>query len=186
MKPKAKNFEKLCERRDLVSIYRESIDSARLQGFVLGHSKALVCLYQFKDFIGDGIIVIRRKDISSLEVSPSDRNDLAMLTADGIVETLNFTYQPPLESFREFLESLADTEIVIIEKETGNNTVYFIGRTLSIEADRFAGQYFNREAEWDDDPWEVKFKKITCCQIRTNYTETYARHFARLESAIST
>ena len=182
MKLKSKNLQRCFERRDLVSIHRENIDSSRLQGFVLCYSKSLVCLHQITDFASDGIIVIRRKDISKLKIYASDRIDLTMLRADGIAEQLDFTYQPPLKSFHDFLKSLADSDIIIVQKEIGKNTVFFIGRTLSIETDRFAGLYFDREAEWDDDPWEIKFNKITCCQIRTRYTDAYTRHFDRIES----
>ena len=186
MKAKKKHLKRLIQRRKLVSIHRKAIDKASLHGFIVGYSDTLVCLLAINDFRVDGLSIIRRKDISKLRTSDTNQLQRQMLEDDGILQTLDFSHCPPISSWSELFESLSDDEIVIIEDEASGDPLFFIGKILSAERKLVAGHSFTGIGRWDDDPWEIGYKKITCCQLNTSYVNAYQRHFARLESAEST
>jgi hypothetical protein len=50
---------------------------------------------------------------------------------------------------------------------------------LSVDDDEVSVRYFTGAANWEDDPSVIETARITSCQIRTNYINFYARHFAR-------
>lgn len=183
MKAKKKHLKKLCQRRELVSIDRKAIGMVTLHGFIVGFSDKLVCLLSLYDLSPDGLCIVRRKDIANLRKSAGNKFQKQMLKDDGVLETLDFSHCPPLTSWRELFDSIADEAIVIIEDEASSESLFFMGRILSVEQKIVAGHYFDMSGCWDDDPWEIAYKKITCCQLNTRYGKAYARYFARQEAS---
>ena len=183
MKAKKKNLRKLSQQRRLVSVYREAVTSSTLYGFIAAYSDKMVAVIIINDFVVDGLSIIRRSDISKLKTSDTGKINKEMLRADGILEKIEFSDCPPLTSWRDLFESVPEREVVIIENESSKDPLFFIGRILSAERKIVAGHYFNGAGRWDDDPWEIRYKSITRCQLNTNYANAYSRHFNRIEAA---
>jgi hypothetical protein len=73
------------KKRNLVSIRRSSIDPNSIQGFVVGLSQDLVALEYVYDFQIDGLLVLRRSDITDVRRSKTDEFQQSLLKQEGIV-----------------------------------------------------------------------------------------------------
>ena len=61
------HLSKLKEGRNLISIRRGNIDGHKIQGFLLDYSEELILINYVYDFILDGLMVLRRSDISEIK-----------------------------------------------------------------------------------------------------------------------
>ena len=58
---------------ELVSIKREKIDGNKIQGFIIDESGGLILVSYVYDFNLDGLMVLRKKDITKLETTKTDK-----------------------------------------------------------------------------------------------------------------
>ena len=68
----------------LVSIERENIDGNKIQGFLLGESDEYVLISYVYDFHLDGLMVLRKMDISLVETTKTDKLQTLLLKDEGI------------------------------------------------------------------------------------------------------
>jgi hypothetical protein len=67
--------------RQLVSIRRADVDSNAIQAFILGASERLVLLQYVYDFKLDGLLVVRREDISDVQRTATDKFQQSLLVS---------------------------------------------------------------------------------------------------------
>lgn len=179
MEASIQNLKRFRDDQDLVSIHRDECDDRKIQAFVIHFSDTLVLLQYIYDFRADGILLLRLADITSIEVTATDTFQKGLLIEEGELAKIDFGYRPPVSSYDVFLRSLPDEEIVILEDEIADDPEFIIGTLMSVDVDEASVRFFTGVAKWEDEPSVIEIARITSCQIKTNYINFYARHFAR-------
>jgi len=183
MKRLPPQFKEFRKHRDLVSIRRAGVDDHSIQGFILDFSDDLVLLHHVYDFHSDGLLLLRCADITSCEAGATNRFQRDLLRTEGILDQVDFHYRAPIRSYSSFLHSLPAWEIVIVEDELSSEPEFLIGTVHSVDDWSASIRFFSGAAVWDDEPREIPIERISSCQVRTNYTAFYTRHFQRQKSA---
>ncbi|MEM9420149.1 MAG: hypothetical protein AAGA25_14010 [Planctomycetota bacterium] len=176
-------LSKYIDDRALVSIKRESIDHRTLQALPLAYSNELLCVYYVSDFRLDGLLFLRRLDISSIQTRATDHFQLGLLNDAGLLPEYEKIERFPLDSFTSILTSLPSTEIAIVECESleEEENFFSIGRFAGCDADDFIALHeFSGAANWDDDLTKHAPEEITCVQLRNNYIHHYQKYFDRI------
>ena len=170
-------LRKFRDEGNLISVRRDQIDPRSIQGFVVDFSAELVLLRYVHDFRFDGLLIIRRRDITSAKVDATNRLQREMMELDGQINETVFTVDLPIESYSALLASLPEYEIVILEDE--HEGEFLIGTMHDVSEDVISINYFNGAGDWDDAPTEIATANITSCQLGTSYINAYTRHFER-------
>ena len=166
-------------QRDLIAISRSDFDSNKMQGFPLAYSRQLLLLRYVHDFYLDGLLLIRRCDITDSNCRQTDKFQRKLLETEHKLKKGVFRNDHVIENFTSFIEGLGTETIVIIENETRNNSQFYIGLVASVDAESVHVQEFSGAGNWEHNATCIPVNEITCCQIETNYINFYARHFSR-------
>ncbi|MCU7809659.1 MAG: hypothetical protein KZQ77_00275, partial [Candidatus Thiodiazotropha sp. (ex Notomyrtea botanica)] len=167
-------------KHELVSIRRKKIDSNKIQGFVLDESDKLILLAYIYDFNADGLMVLRKKDISEMKASKTDKFQTQLLQDEGVSEKIDFDAKYNLGSWRKFFVSAKiKHRYFIVEQELLKEPDFAIGTIESIEKSNLTFRYFTGIARWLDDLEKIEYLNITSCQIGNNYLNVYERYFQR-------
>ena len=172
------NLEKYKNSQQLVSIKRKRIDDEPVQGFLLGYSDKLVLLQYVYDFNLDGLVVIRRSDISKIRSSKTDIFHTQLLKDQGIFEKINFSCPYPLKSWRDILDGFCHKgEIIIVENEESDPLVFIIGKPIKLGKKRVAMKEFDSEGAWISSPVKIAYQDITILKVDINYIKVYKCYF---------
>lgn len=175
------NIKTLKESQRLVSIYRDKIDGNQIQGFILGYSEKLILIQYVYDFNLDGLMILRRKDISEISSSKTDLFQTELLKTEDLYSKVNFDISYPLESWAEFLAAANKTHTYfVLEAELKKHPEFVIGKISRLGKNKVEIKSFTGIARWEDDPKKLKYKDISSCQIKNNYANVYERYFERL------
>lgn len=181
----AKDLSKLLAQhlaqRDLVTFRRDDIDDAGIQGYVLALSPTLVVLQYVQDFHLDGLMVLRRADITDVNGSRTDRLQREMLAKEGLEQRVPFGKAFDLADWRAIIGQLSrEYPLMILECEVLDDPDFVIGRVHALHADQVDFEYFSGAANWAPESAEIDLADVTCCQVDSNYINFYRRHFERL------
>lgn len=179
MKPNRRNLKRMHDDRELVAIRRDEIDDNKIQGFVLCVSNELVLFQYIYDFHLDGLMLLRIRDITDLNVSKTERFQKELLVEEGFFEKIDFELRPPISSYEAFLRSLPEDELVILEDEIAEEPEFLIGPVLSIDGGEISIRFFTGAANWEKEPRVIEISEVTSCQVGSNYLWFYARYFER-------
>lgn len=180
MSPSDSELDQLICARTLVALQRESLVGHKAQGFPLAYSKELLLLQYAFDFRLDGLLLVRRVDITSLKSRATDRFQTGLMAKANLLDSIPFTGRWAIESFRTFLSALKRNQIVIIEGELSDPPDFFIGRCVGADRKTVRIHEFSGVANWAENVTEVRVSEITCLQVGTNYIKFYQDHFRKM------
>jgi hypothetical protein len=167
--------------RDLVSIRRDDIDDAAIQGYVLGLSQDLVALQYVYDFHLDGLLLLRTADITDVNCSRTDRLQREMLSREGLEQKVPFEKHLDLANWRAVIGQLArEFPLMIIECEALDDPDFVIGRVHALHENVVEFEYFSGAANWNRELADIELYDVTACRVDSNYINFYRRHFERL------
>ncbi len=165
---------------ELVSIRRKKVDRNKIQGFVLDESKELLLIAYVYDLNADGLMVLRKKDISGIETSKTDKFQTQLLKDEGIYSKIDFDVQYNLKSWKKFFKMAKHSHsYLILEQELLKEPDFAIGNIQSIQGSFLTFRYFTGIARWLDEVEKIEYSNITSCQIGNNYLNVYERYFQR-------
>lgn len=171
------------KKRRLISIRRRDVVEYGIQGFLVGLSESLLALEYVYDFQVDGLMVLRRSDITEVRRTGTDVFQERLLKKEGIGPGLQLTAPLQLEGWRSAIEQLAPSfQLMILERELGPAPEFAIGRVLGASAAQVEFQTFSGVAKWVERPVRLKYSQLTSLQVNTRYLNFYQRHFERTAS----
>lgn len=174
------HISKLKEDRNLISIRREEIDGRRIQAFLLDYSENLVLVRYVYDFILDGLMVLRRSDISEIKSDKTDLFQTQILKDEGVYSEVEFDAKCSLDSWKSVFSTLgASHRFVTIEDENPEYPLFYLGEIRNMGEESLSIAGFSGAANWDDEVSEVYYEDISCVQIGNNYANVYERYFER-------
>ena len=166
--------------RKLVSIRRGDIDENAIQGFILGFSDHLVLIQYVFDFILDGLMVLRRSDITDIKCSATDEFQKELLVVERLFQRIPFEGQFNLHDWKSIIDQFSKQyELIILEDERPEVATFLIGKVQRISKSSVSVEYFSGVGNWDEKPSKIAFANISSCQVNTNYINVYQRHFER-------
>ena len=168
------------DNRSLVSVQRRAVDGYGIQGFLVGVSDLFVALEYVYDFQIDGLMFLRRSEISSIRRTATDEFQESLMGSEGLRPGSQGPIPPKLESWRSLLEELTGRyPFMILERELGPSPSFSIGRVVSIAPAQVEIQPFSGTAAFSNKFRRLKYSQITSLQVNTRYLGFYQRHFAR-------
>lgn len=172
-------LDEYIRKRALIAISRENLNSIKLQGFPLAYSPNHLLLRYVFDFYMDGLLLVRRRDLTDCFCRETDNFQRTLLETENKLKGDLFHVNHAVDSFDTFLKGLNKKQIVIIENESPESPQFFIGRLVRIDSQLVTLREFSGAGNWERDSTEIPIDDVTCCQIETNYIKFYSRHFDR-------
>ena len=172
------SIKQIVKDKALVSISRDLIDPNKIQGVILGFSKELMLICYIYDFNLDGLMILRRNDITDIVSSKTCKFQKSLLEKDGLFGKIDFKSKYKLGSWLDFIKDASKRhKYFIFEHEDQDNPEFIIGKIKRIYKKSIQVNYFTGTARWEDEPSSVKLEKLTSCQIGNNYLNVYERYF---------
>ncbi len=166
--------------KKLVTIKRENIDENKIQGFIQGESDSLILLNYVYDFNLDGLMVLRKKDISKIESTDTDDFQTKLLKSEGVYSKINFNVDYNLSSWQEFFEdAIKKHKYFIVEEEEQESPEFTIGKIMALQKESITMKYFTGVARWLDELEKIQFSDLTSCQVGNNYLNVYEHYFEK-------
>jgi hypothetical protein len=166
------------KKKSLVSVRRGDIDGYGIQGFVVGVSETLMALEYVYDFQLDGIMVLRRSDITEVRRTATDEFLQVLMKRDGIEPGFQMPFPVLLNNWKTAIEQLSALHpLMILERELGPSPEFAIGRLLKATTLQVEFQTFSGTGRWATKPDRLKYAQLTCLQVNTRYLGSYQRHF---------
>lgn len=167
----------LKNERNLISIRRENIDTARIQGFVLGFSKDLILIHYVSDFRLDGLMILRIADISEIGSDKTDFLQTEILKANGTYSEVNFDQEFDLTSWSTVFSKIARNYPLLTIEDDGDYPILMLGKLDAIGEESVMIHEFTGAGRWLDDISEMYYEDISSCQLGNHYANVYQQYF---------
>ncbi|MDC3256091.1 hypothetical protein OAU93_01700, partial [bacterium] len=158
---------------------RADLDSNKMQGFPLAYSQKLLLLRYVHEFYLDGLLLVRRCDITDSYCRKTEKFQRKLLETEHKLKKGVLRNDHVIDDFTSFIDGLGSKKIVIVENESKSDPKFYIGLIASADTKSVHVQEFSGAGKWEHNATCVSIDEITCCQIETNYINFYSRHFAR-------
>lgn len=166
--------------RSLVSIRRQDVDDYGIQGFLVGLSNDLLAIEYVYDFQIDGLMVLRRSDITEVRRTATDEFQERLLKKEGIRPGSQTPVSLELDDWGTLIRQLSEhCPLMILERELGPAPDFAIGRPVRITAAQIEFHTFSGTGKWATKNDRLKFSQLTCLQVNTRYLGFYQRYFER-------
>ena len=166
------------DQRALVGVERDDLDGNPLHGFILDFNDEWIALQKEYDFRIDGIVLVRRADITALRNSKTHKFQKQLLIDEGWFEQIDFDFMIPHGGVSELLAELPADRIVTLEDEREEG-MFLIGPVLEVKDGVVSVRFFSGDAQWDSEPLTIKLTSITMIAFSSSYTSAYERYFLR-------
>ena len=164
-------------KKRLSEIERSRIDDRRIYGLVVKETDSLVLIHRVVDFLFDGILVIRQKDITDrINGSSRELRYENIMRAEGLWKTAGrFVNNLPILDWKELLDALIGKP-VLIENET--NSSCWIGVVEICGEKKVSLRCFDSLGVPDNDLTQVPYRNITAAQFGDRYTQLQSKYKA--------
>lgn len=157
-----------------------------MQGFLVGLSADLLAIEYVYDFQIDGLMVLRRSDITEVRRTATDEFQERLLKQEGIRPGSQAPMPLDLENWGQLIRQLSGhCPLMILERELGPSPEFAIGRPIQATAAQVEFRSFSGTGKWSPKTARLKYSQLTCLQVSTRYLSFYQRHFERNGSDLS-
>lgn len=169
-----------------MSTRRRDVDDHGIQGFLVGLSEDLLAIEYVYDFQIDGLMVLRRSDITEVRRTATDEFQERLLKQEGIRPGSQTPMPLDLDSWGQLIRQLSGHyPLMILERELGPSPEFAIGCPIRATAAQVEFQSFSGTGKWSSKTERLKYSQLTCLQVNTRYLSFYQRHFERNGSDLS-
>ena len=166
------------DQHSLVKVEREELDDNPLHGFILDFNDEWIALQKEYDFQIDGIVLLRRADLTTLTHGKTNEFQKQLLVDEGRFQQVDFDFIIPHGGVSELLAELPANRIVTLEDETEED-LFLIGPVLEVKDGVVSIRFFSGDAQWDTEPATIALASITMIAFGNSYTSAYERYFSR-------
>jgi len=168
----------LQNNRALVTIYRENINDTGIQGFILGYSKKLILIQYVYDFNLDGIMILQRSDITSIEADKSGIFQTQLLKDEGLYAKVDFSKKYDLKNWETVLSTISSTyHFITLEDENPDAYVFMLGRLKKMGRKKVSVHEFTCTGTWKKEVSKMSYKNISSFRAGNNYPKVYENYF---------
>ena len=156
-----------------------------VDGIILEQSPDLILMSDSFDFHYDGLTLIRKADISEIQLSDNERFMKKILKAEGYMTLVKGRHKQlglKVGSLEQVLKHLHRTKLpVIVECKYGKHDLFQIGPIVEVTSKRVSIDHFKANGEFDAKPVITKMKDITTVQIDSPYANTFYKYAKRVD-----
>lgn len=171
------SLQRYIQNRSLVNVRRDGLDNRAIQGVPLLVSHELLLLQYVCDLRLDGLLLLRRTDITSVTRRETDAFQQQLLVANGLWDEIAFEPSLKVGTLPHFFSSLPSDSFVIVENEQPLRSSFWIGKLDGVQASHLNLHEFSGAGIWATEVSEIRYDEITCCQIDSNYLRGYSKYF---------
>lgn len=152
-----------------------------MDGFIIYHDKEWVMLIKEYDFTLNGVVLIRKEDITSIKSGKTQAFHKKLMQQDRTLPGPGNLPNTPGVGIPEFLASLPKDKVVIFEEETADeeDNMFYIGLIEKAEDKEVHLRFFSTEAVLDEELTVIDLDDITSISYDSSYTLAYEHHFQR-------
>lgn len=166
--------------KSLLSVRRRDVDDYSIQGFLVGLSDSLMALEYVYDFQIDGLLVLRRSDVTDVKLTETNEFQARLPKHEGIRPGTQAPMPLELQGWQPLIQQLAGHyPIMILERELGPSPEFAIGGPIRATAAQVEFRSFNGTGKWSAKAERLKYSQISCLQVNTRYLGFYQRYFER-------
>jgi len=178
------NLNKLQKNRTLVTINRKKIDELGIQCFILAYSKKLILIQYVYDFNLDGIMVLQRSDVTSIESDESGLFQTQLLKDEGLYAKVDFSKTYDLKNWKTVLSTIGSTyQFITLEDENPDNYVFILGKMTKLGRKKVSVHEFSCTGTWKEEVSKISYKHITSFRAGNNYPNVYENYFKKNPSS---
>src|SRR5689334_19312005 len=105
-------------KRNLISVRRQDVDGYRMQRFLVGLADRRVALVHVDDVELDGLLVLRRSDITEVRRTATDEFQERLLKREGIRPGKQWPTSLALDGWQSVIAQMAECHpFMILERE---------------------------------------------------------------------
>lgn len=175
-------IENFIENVSLCRFDRKRIASNAFDGFPLKISGELCLFSTIHDFLQDGYVIVRLKDLTSVRVSDVEQFQQSLIKNQGLVDE-KVCYNSPLkevENLHEVLKAFAaKDEIIIVESEKKEE--FYIGKVKKVTKSHILFHHFDALGNWEESYEKINIDSITLITIKSRYINAYVNYFRKEE-----
>ncbi len=156
-----------------------------VDGVILAQSSDLMLMSDSFDFHYDGLTIIRKRDISEIQLADNERFMKMILRAEGYMTEVKKRYKQlgvNIDSLEHALTQLQRMKLpVIVECKYGKLDLFQIGPVVKVTPKRVSIRHFNARGEYEAKPVITKLKDITTVQIDSPYANTFFKYVKKVD-----
>ena len=166
----------VARKRALIETFqRKRLDRNRIFGVAVAESEELLLIHQEFDFLFDGFVVVRQRDVTRRLASEANAHCMRLMRQERLWSPVpRWVRSLPLDGWQALLGALVG-RIVIIENESRND--FFIGPLLGVDARRARIRWFDGCGRLGAVE-HVRLDRVTAVRIATRYAEIHGRHLS--------
>lgn len=183
-----KRIEKCIKAGDYVKVHLTEPKGdyiKHVDGVILEQSADLILMSDSFDFHYDGLMIIRKRDISEIQLADTERFMKMILKKEGYMTAVQKRYKHmglKINSLEQALAQLQRSKRpVIIECKYGKHDLFQIGPIVNVTPKRVRIQHFNARGEYDAKPVITKLKDITTVRIDSPYANTFFKYVKKVD-----
>jgi hypothetical protein len=155
----------------LQSIWRAQLDDRRIQALPIAESGSFVFVEYIYNFLRDGLLVMRKEDITKTETTKTDQFQNGHLQSSiGSVPDLNCDFSS-VESWPELLDKVPLAMPVSLEEE--KDGLIYMGLIATTHSEHVVIHEFLGSGRWCDELTTIHYDGLTCVQAGSGYLSTY-------------
>lgn len=152
---------------------RSKISETIVTGTTVAESENLILIHQVDDFLFNGFIVLRKRDLTLAGTSDWERYYEKLIRKEKLWQNPPKSVRSlPLDDWRALLTAFIGTT-VIIENERKED--FLIGPVVSCDERAVHLHHFDAMGEWTEVE-RMLYRDITCVQFGDRYSTIHARH----------
>ena len=183
-----KKLENHIANKDYVKIYitdEDELGITHFEGLVFEQNDEFILMSDSTDFFYDGLVILRKKDVSEIRHSDNERFIQHIMENEGWIKS-TFEYKSKiriqLRTLPEVLTQLKELGIaIIIECKYGDNDIFQIGPVNEVTKEFVKLDYFNAKGEYDLKPTFAKLEEITHIKVDSPYANIFQKYASKLE-----
>ena len=178
-----KRIQKHIDKQEYVKVYicdKDGTSISHSEGFIFEQNDKLVMMSDSMDFHYDGIVVLKKVDISEIKRTDNEKFFQMILEEEGLKkevfvkkEKLNFH----LDSYEKMFNILQKRKTPItIDAKYGTDGRFLIGPVMECNTKRVRINYFNTRGEFDLKFVACKYKEISTLKIDSPYANLFSKY----------
>ncbi len=178
-----KKLDKYIQKSNFVKVFisdRKGRELRHFEGVVFSYTDDFVFMCDLCDFNYDGLVVLRKSDITKVRHSEHEEFFENILKSENIIRKIRLQKRENpfrVNTMKRMLEQLQELKLpVIFECLYGSEATFQIGPIQRIDIDKIYIKYFNSKGEFDNELLEIDFNEITFLRFDSPYANMFYKY----------
>ena len=178
-----KKLDKYIQKSNFVKVFisdRKGRELRHFEGVVFSYTDDFVFMCDLCDFNYDGLVVLRKSDITKVRHSEHEEFFEKILKSENIIRNIRLQKRENpfrVNTMKRMLEQLEELKLpVIFECLYGAEETFQIGPIQRIDIDKIYIKYFNSKGEFDNELLEIDFNEITYLRFDSPYANMFYKY----------